>query len=366
MPRALITGITGQDGGYLAEHLLSLGYDVWGMARGQNETARAAAQERLPAVQLVDGDLMELTRLTRLVEQVRPDEVYNLGAATCAPTSWSQPQATSQVTGLGTLHVLEAIRLVAAASGSRAGSAAGIRFFQASSSEMFGVASETPLNEDAALHPGSPHGAAKVYAHYITINYRESYHLFACSGILFSHESPRRRPEHVSRAITLTAARIRGGLQDEVRIGDLEERRDWGFAGDYVRAMHLMLQQPAPDDFVIGTGETHSVREFAELAFARAGLDAALFVRGSAEISSPSDAAVPRADASKARRVLGWRPTVGFAELAEMMVDADTALVGEELRRGALAQRPAARRLRQAGAAVPDGGAAPERAAKSA
>lgn len=366
MPRALITGITGQDGGYLAEHLLSFGYEVWGMARGQNEAACAAAQERLPAVQFVDGDLLELTRLTRLVEQVRPDEVYNLGAVTCAPTSWAQPHLTSRVTGLGTLHVLEAIRLVAAASGSRAGSGAGIRFFQASSGEMFGATGETPQNEDTTLHPHSPYGAAKAYAHYITVNYRESYHLFACSGILFSHESPRRGPEHVSRSITLAAARIRSGLQDEVRIGDLEERRDWGFAGDYVRAMHLMLQQPAPDDFVIGTGETHSVREFAELASAHAGLDAALFMRGSVEFSSPSEAAVPRADASKARLVLGWRPTVGFAELAEMMVDADTALVAEELRWGALAPRPVMRRVRRAEAAVPDGGTAPKRAAKSA
>ena len=253
MPRALITGITGQDGFYLSEHLLQQGYDVYGLIRGQANPKRPLLEQTLPDVQIVDGDLLDQASLMNIIQKVKPDEVYNLAAISFVMLSWNQPELTGEITGLGALRVLEAIRLNAAASPSRAKSEKGIKFYQASSSEMFGKVRETPQNEKTAFHPRSPYGVAKAYAHYITVNYRESYNIFACSGILFNHESPRRGPEFVSRKITIGAARIKTGLQKELVMGNLESSRDWGYAGDYVRAMHLMLQQKEPDDYVVGS-----------------------------------------------------------------------------------------------------------------
>jgi len=323
MPTALITGITGQDGTYLAEHLLSLGYRVYGLIRGQANPKRQLIETILPDVRIVEGDLLDQTSLINAIQRVAPDEIYNLAAVSFVPVSWNQPELTGEVTGLGVLRVLEAIRLVEGASPSRPARNGRVRFYQASSSEMFGKVAVTPQNETTPFYPRSPYGVAKVYAHYITVNYRESYGIFACSGILFNHESPRRGPEFVTRKISRAAARIKLAKQKELTLGNLEARRDWGFAGDYVRAMHLMLQQPEPDDYVIGTGEAHQVREFVDLAFRHLGLNWKDHVRTDSEFSRPAEVDHLTADATKARQKLGWRPTVSFEELVQMMVESD-------------------------------------------
>jgi len=260
-----------------------------------------------------------------VVQKTKPDEIYNLAAISFVMLSWNQPELTGEITGMGALRLLEAIRLTTGASGSRSKSGAGVKFYQASSSEMFGKVRETPQNEGTPFHPRSPYGVAKAYAHYITVNYRESYNLFACSGILFNHESPRRGPEFVTRKITIGAARIKLGLQKELVMGNLESRRDWGYAGDYVRAMHLMLQQAQPDDYVIGTGETHQGKEWAQIAFSRLGLDWEEYVRSDEQFMRPAEVDLLIADATKARKKLGWKPKVSFQQLIEMMVDADLA-----------------------------------------
>ena len=325
MPRALITGITGQDGSYLSEHLLAQGYEVYGLIRGQANPKRTVLERTLPDVRIVDGDLLDQASLINVVQKVQPEEIYNLAAISFVMLSWNQPELTGEITGLGALRVLEAIRLSGGASPSRSQSARGIKFYQASSSEMFGKVRETPQNESTPFHPRSPYGVAKAYAHYITVNYRESYNLFACCGILFNHESPRRGPEFASRKITIGAARIKLGLQKELVMGNLEPRRDYGFAGDYVRAMHLMLQAPEPDDYVIGTGQTHQIKDAARIAFERVGLNYEDYVRSDAQFLRPAEVDLLIADASKARAKLGWQPTVSFKELIEMMVDADLA-----------------------------------------
>jgi GDPmannose 4,6-dehydratase len=325
MPRALITGITGQDGHYLSEHLLQQGYEVYGLIRGQANPKRATLERTLPDVRIVDGDLLDQASLMNVVQKVQPDEVYNLAAISFVMLSWNQPELTGEITGLGALRVLEAIRLSTGASASRSKAGHGIKFYQASSSEMFGKVRETPQNENTPFHPRSPYGVAKAYAHYITVNYRESYNIFACNGILFNHESPHRGPEFVTRKITLGAARIKLGLQKELVLGSLEPRRDWGFAGDYVRAMHLMMQQPEPDDYVIGTGQTHQIRECAQVAFERVGLDWEKYVRSDAQFVRPAEVDVLIADPSKAKKKLGWTTEVSFKQLIEMMTDADLA-----------------------------------------
>lgn len=325
MPRALITGITGQDGWYLSEYLLSKGYEVYGLIRGQANPKRPAIERELPDVRIVDGDILDQASLINVVQKVKPDEVYNLAAISFVALSWNQPELTGEITGLGALRMLEAIRLVTGATRSRSKSGNGIRFYQASSSEMFGKVRETPQNEQTPFYPRSPYGVAKAYAHYITVNYRESYGIHACSGILFNHGSPRRGPEFVERKITLAAARIKLGLQKELLLGNLEPRRDWGFAGDYVRAMHLMLQQPTPDDYVIGTGETHQIKEVAEIAFSHVGLNWKDYVRSDPQFMRPAEVDLLIADASKARRKLKWKPTVSFEQLIQMMVESDLA-----------------------------------------
>jgi len=323
MPTALITGITGQDGSYLAEHLLSKGYAVYGLVRGQANPKRPLVEALLPEVKVIEGDLLDQASLINNVQRAQPDEIYNLAAISFVALSWNQAELTAETTGLGVLRVLEAIRLVTGASFSRSGSGKDIKLYQASSSEMFGKVRETPQNEDTPFYPRSPYGVAKVYGHYITVNYRESYNLFACSGILFNHESPRRGPEFVTRKLSLGAARIKLGKQKELVMGNLESRRDWGYAPDYVRAMHLMLQQPEPEDYVIGTGETHSGRQFAELAFRMVGLNHEDYIRSDPEFMRPAEVDHLQADASKARERLGWQPSVTFPELVRIMVDAD-------------------------------------------
>ncbi len=323
MVRALITGITGQDGQYLSEYLLSKGYEVHGLIRGQANPKRAIIERVLPDVKIVDGDLLDQASLMNVVQKVRPDEVYNLAAISFVMLSWSQPELTGEITGMGALRMLEAIRLSTGASGSRSKSGEGIKFYQASSSEMFGKVRETPQTEQTPFHPRSPYGVAKAYAHYITVNYRESYNIYACGGILFNHGSPRRGPEFVERKIAIAAARIKLGMQKELLLGNLEPRRDWGFAGDYVRAMHLMLQQPEADDYVIGSGETHQIKECAEVAFSHLGLNWEDYVRTDPQFMRPAEVDLLIADPSKARKKLGWVPKVSFKELIEMMVDAD-------------------------------------------
>jgi GDPmannose 4,6-dehydratase len=322
--RALITGITGQDGSYLAEHLLEQGYEVWGLVRGQENPKLTAMRELIPDLQLVGGDLLDQGSLISALETVQPDEVYNLGAISFVPVSWSQAELTAEVTGVGVLRMLEAVRIVSGVG--RVGAATGestIRFYQASSSEMFGKVRHTPQNELTPFHPRSPYGVAKTYGHYITQNYRESYGLFAVSGILFNHESPRRGIQFVTRKVTLGAARIKLGLENELPLGNLDAQRDWGFAGDYVRAMHLMLQAPEPEDYVVGMGETHSVQELVELAFAAVDLDWRAYVRTDPRFARPAEVDMLKADPTKARERLGWKPTVDFEELVRMMVEAD-------------------------------------------
>jgi len=302
VPAALITGITGQDGSYLAEHLLSEGYKVFGLIRGQNNPKRQIVEALLPQVDIVEGDLLDQASLIAAIQRVEPDEVYNLAAISFVPLSWNQPELTGEITGLGVLRMLEAIRILSGVSPSRpkSGASAGIRFYQASSSEMFGKVRESPQNERTAFYPRSPYGVAKVYGHYITMNYRESYGVFACSGILFNHESPRRGLEFSTRKISRAAARIKLGLQKDLVLGNLDSKRDWGFAGDYVRAMHLMLQQPEADDYVIGTGEAHQVREFVELAFGHVGLSWQDYVRIDGQFSRPAEVEHLMADPTKA------------------------------------------------------------------
>jgi GDPmannose 4,6-dehydratase len=313
MPTALITGITGQDGSYLAEFLLEKGYKVVGLVR---RTSTVNFQ-RIPHIQkrltLVSGDLLDQSSLVTVLQEHRPQEVYNLAAQSFVPTSWSQPVFTGEVTALGVTRMLEAIRQVDP----------GIRFYQASSSEMFGKVREVPQNETTPFHPRSPYGVAKVYGHWITVNYRESYDLYACSGILFNHESPRRGLEFVTRKVAFGAALIKLGMARDLRLGNLDAKRDWGFAGDYVRAMWLMLQQDQPDDYVVGTGQTHSVRELCQVAFGHLGLDYEKYVKVDPHFIRPADVDLLVSDPAKARATLGWEPQVSFEDLVVMMVEAD-------------------------------------------
>jgi GDPmannose 4,6-dehydratase len=311
--RALITGVTGQDGSYLAELLLDKGYEVVGVVRRTSHDSYERIGHLLGRLQIVPADLLDQHSLTAVIRDARPHEVYNLAAQSFVPTSWSQPVLTGEFTALGVTRLLEAVRLAHPEA----------RFYQASSSEMFGKVVETPQRESTPFYPRSPYGVAKVYGHWITVNYRESYGLYAVSGILFNHESPRRGLEFVTRKVSHAVASIVSGKATELRLGNLDASRDWGYAGDYVEAMWRMLQQALPDDFVIGTGETHTVRELCEIAFSHAGLDWTKHVRVDPGLVRPAEVDVLRADPSKARRELGWRPTVSFPALVRMMVDAD-------------------------------------------
>jgi GDPmannose 4,6-dehydratase len=316
--RALITGITGQDGSYLAEHLLDEGYEVCGMVRRSSTETLARITHLKDRIAFVQADLLDQASLDKALEEARPEEIYNLAAQSFVPTSWSQPTLTGEVTALGVMRLLESVRQVCPE----------VRFYQASSSEMYGKVREVPQNERTPFHPRSPYAVAKTYGHHITVNYRESYGLFAVSGILFNHESPRRGREFVTRKITDGVARIKLGLADELRLGNLDAERDWGYAGDYVRAMHLMLQQPEADDFVIATGRTHSVRQFLEIAFGHLGLDYGKYVVQDPRFMRPAEVDHLTGDTTKARKVLGWEPTVSFEQLVTMMVDADLKLLG--------------------------------------
>jgi GDPmannose 4,6-dehydratase len=311
--RALITGITGQDGSYLAELLLSKDYEVFGMVRRSSQDNLERIEHLRNRLCILQGDLLDPHSLEKVLRDCRPREVFNLAAQSFVPTSWEQPILTGEFTALGVTRLLEAIRTVDA----------GIRFYQASSSEMFGKVREVPQRESTPFYPRSPYGVSKVYGHYITINARESYGLFAVSGILFNHESPRRGKEFVTRKITRAAAAIRLGLARHLELGNLEARRDWGFAGDYVDAMWRMLQQDTPEDYVIATGETHTVREFCELAFSRLGLDYRDYVRTNPALVRPAEVDLLVGDSGKAARRLGWTPSVRFPELVRMMVEAD-------------------------------------------
>jgi GDPmannose 4,6-dehydratase len=311
--RALITGITGQDGSYLAELLLEKGYKVCGMVRRSSSDQFERIAHLQGRIELREGDLLDQLSIITLLHSVEPHEIYNLAAQSFVPTSWEQPILTSEATALGVTRMLEAIRVVDRS----------IRFYQASSSEMFGKVRESPQNERTPFYPRSPYGVAKVYGHYITVNYRESYGLHAVSGILFNHESPRRGRQFVTRKITDGVARIKLGLASELRLGNLDARRDWGFAGDYVEAMWMMLQQSAPEDFVVATGESHTVRELCEIAFARVGLDWRAHVVVDSSQVRPAEVDTLVGDARRARQVLGWNQKVSFVELVQMMVDAD-------------------------------------------
>lgn len=311
--KALITGITGQDGPYLTELLLDKGYEVYGMVPRFATDPYENMQQLLPRVKIFTGDLGDSSSLVRIMQTVQPDEVYNLGAQTFVKASWELPELTADITGVGVVRLLEAIRNCCPTA----------RFYQASSSEMFGKAVETPQSETTPFYPRSPYGVAKVYGHWITVNYRESYNLFACSGILFNHESPRRGREFVTRKIAIAAARIKAGLDKELRLGNMDAQRDWGFAGDYVEAMWLMLQQDKPDDFVVGTGETHSVKEFAQLAFEHVGLDWVNYVVQDKEFMRPAEVDRLQSNPAKAKQILGWEPKKSFPELVKMMVEAE-------------------------------------------
>jgi GDPmannose 4,6-dehydratase len=318
MPRAFITGITGQDGQHLAEFLHSKGYQVFGMVKGQNNPRAHQIRDEFPYVELVPGDLADLSSLVAALEYSKPDEVYNLGAISFVPMSFGQTELTSNITGLGVMRMLEAVRMVGGTQNNK------IRFYQASSSEMFGKVREVPQTELTPFHPRSPYGCAKVFGHDITVNYRESYDIFACSGILFNHEGPRRGLEFVTRKISNTAARIKLGLQDELVMGNLDAKRDWGYAGDYVRAMWLMLQQDQPDDYVVATGEMHSIEEFLTLAFAEAGLDDwHKYVRQDPKFFRPAEVDLLIGDPKKAQDKLGWVREVDFPTLVKMMVRHD-------------------------------------------
>jgi GDPmannose 4,6-dehydratase len=313
MKRALITGITGQDGSYLAEFLLHKGYRVYGLRRRTSTPNYTNIEHIVDKIDIIDGDLSDLSSLIRAIQIADPDEVYNLGAQSYVETSWPQPILTSELTAIGVTNMLEAVRLVKPTT----------RFYQASSSEMFGKVLETPQKETTPFYPRSPYGVAKVYSHWMTVNYRESFNLFACSGILFNHESPRRGIEFVTRKVTNAVARIKLGLQSELRMGNLEARRDWGFAGDYVQAMWLMLQQDTPEDYVISTGETHSVRELLEVAFSYVGLDYRDYIVNDERFHRPAEVDLLLGDSMKARKQLGWERKVGFVQLIQMMVDSD-------------------------------------------
>jgi GDPmannose 4,6-dehydratase len=313
MRKALITGITGQDGSYLAEFLLEKGYAVYGMVRRSSLQRFDRIQHIIDELQLIEGDLTDQSSLDEAMKSTAPDEVYNLASQSFVPTSWNQPVLTADVTGMGVTRILEAIRK----------HKPDARFYQASTSEMFGKVQETPQTERTPFYPRSPYGVAKAYAHWITVNYRESYNIFACSGICFNHESPRRGLEFVSRKITDGVARIKLGLADKVKLGNLEARRDWGFAGDYARAMWLMLQQEQAEDYVIATGESHTVRALVEIAFAYVGLPVDAYVAVDPKLLRPAEVDILVGDASKARATLGWKPTVSFREMVHMMVEAD-------------------------------------------
>ena len=320
MTRALITGITGQDGLYLSELLLAKGYEVYGLIRGQNNPKFELVRRTVPDVKLLTGDLTDLSSLIRALKLSDPDEVYNLGAISLVAYSWENARLTADVTGKGVLNMLEAVRLHSRDDVPR------IRFYQASSSEMFGKAQEVPQRESTLLWPRSPYGVAKVFGHYMTINYRESYGMHASSGILFNHESPRRGPEFVTRKVSQAVARISLGLQESIVMGNLDAKRDWGFAGDYVDAMWRMLQQDKADDYVIATGETHSIRDLLDVAFRRVGIDDwSALVSQDPRFMRPAEIEMLIGDASKARNVLGWEPRVRFEELVRMMVDNDLA-----------------------------------------
>ncbi len=313
--RALITGVTGQDGSYLAELLLDKGYEVIGMVRRSSAENFERIGHLVGRVELEQADLLDQLSLVNLIREVRPDEIYNLAAQSFIPTSFSQPLLTGEFTALGVTRMLEAVRLVDPE----------IRFYQASSSEMFGRVRETPQNEDTPFYPRSPYGVAKLYGHWITVNYRESYDLFACSGILFNHESPRRGREFVTRKIVIGAARIAAGLQETLEMGNLDSKRDWGYAPEYVEAMWRMLQADEPRDYVVGTGEHHSPREFCQIAFGRLGLDYEQYVRIDPRFLRPAEVDTLLADTSRASRELGWKPGTSFRELAELMVDSEVA-----------------------------------------
>ncbi len=312
---ALISGITGQDGSYLAEFLLSQGYRVIGMVRRSSTVNFGRIEHIQDQLELVHGDVLDQTSLIDIMRDHRPDEIYNLAAQSFVPVSWKQPVLTGEFTALGVTRMLEAMRNVVPEA----------RFYQASSSEMFGKVRAVPQNERTPFHPRSPYGVAKVYGHWITVNYRESYDLFTCSGILFNHESPRRGLEFVTRKVTYGAAQVKLGLATELRLGNLDARRDWGFAGDYVQAMWMMLQQDQPDDYVVGTGETHSVRELCQVAFGSLDLDWEAHVVSAPEFYRPAEVDLLVSDPAKAREVLGWQPEVSFEGLIEMMVEADLA-----------------------------------------
>ncbi len=321
MPTALITGITGQDGSYLADFLLSKGYEVVGMVRRSSTVTFQRVQHIQNEITIIQGDLHDQSSLVDVVERYQPDEVYNLAAQSFVPTSWNQPVLTGEVTALGVTRILEAVRLVNPKT----------RFYQASSSEMFGKVREVPQSESTPFYPRSPYGVAKVYGHWITVNYRESYDMFAVSGILFNHESPRRGLEFVTRKITNGVARIKLGRAKELRLGNLEARRDWGYAGDFVYGMWLMLQRDKPQDYVLGTGVTHSVRDFCEIAFHHVGLDYRDYVVQDPRFYRPAEVDLLVADPGKARQELGWTPKVMFEDLIHMMVDADLGQVSREL-----------------------------------
>jgi GDPmannose 4,6-dehydratase len=318
MPRALITGITGQDGQHLASLLHDEGYEVFGLVKGQNNPRIAGVLEEFPFIEPVSGDLADLSSLVKAIEVSHPDEVYNLAAISFVAYSFNNAELTGDISGLGVLRLLDAVRMVGGSENNP------IRFYQASTSEMFGEVRETPQTEMTPFHPRSPYGCAKVFAHYITMNYRESYDMFACSGILFNHEGPRRGHEFVTRKITNAVARIKLGLQNEIVLGNLDSKRDWGYAGDYVRAMWLMLQHDTPEDFVVATGETHSIREFLDLAFAEIGIDDwTPYVRQDPKFLRPAEVDLLIGDASKAKEKLGWEPEVSFPQLVKMMVEHD-------------------------------------------
>ncbi|NCV74424.1 GDP-mannose 4,6-dehydratase [bacterium] len=328
MRKAFITGITGQDGRHLAEFLQTKGYKVYGMMKGQHNPRAELLRDEFPEVEVVPGDLTDLTSLVTALEYVQPDEFYNLGAISFVAMSFNQAELTANVTGLGVLRALEAVRMVGGAQNNP------IRFYQASSSEMFGKVRQTPQTELTPFHPRSPYGVAKVFGHDITVNYRESYGMFACSGILFNHEGPRRGLEFVTRKITNTAARIKLGIEKELVLGNTDAKRDWGYAGDYVKAMWMMLQQDAPDDYVIATGETHSVDEFLTLAFEKAGLgDFRQYVKHDPKFFRPAEVDLLIGDPSKAEKKLGWKREVGFDQLVDMMVQHDIAYETNRLKK---------------------------------
>src|SRR4051794_1101005 len=328
MPRAFITGVTGQDGQHLAEFLHSKGYEVFGMVKGQNNPRMTMMRDEFPFIEPVPGDLADLPSLVKALDSTQPDEVYNLGAISFVALSFNQAELTANITGTGVLRMLEAIRMVGGAENNP------IRFYQASSSEMFGKVRETPQTERTPFHPRSPYGCAKVFGHDIVVNYRESYGLFACSGILFNHEGPRRGLEFVTRKVTNAVARIKLGLQNDIVLGNLDSKRDWGYAGDYVKAMWLMLQEDEPNDYVVATGIAHSIEDLVRLAFAEIGIENCRdSVRQAPKFSRPAEVDLLIGDASKAPRELGWQPEVAFAELIQMMVANDLRVETERARR---------------------------------